>query len=258
MGLRFDHAIIAVHHLGKAVEDYRQLGFTVLYGGEHASGTTHNALICFRDGSYLELLASTGKPPRPGVNAANFSRLLEKGEGLAGYALLSDDLDYDTGRIRSCGISINEPKPGSRLRGDGVEIRWRAAMIENSVSPFFIQDETPRPWRVPDSDADTTHSNGVIGAAELNFVAANLDEAIKRYQDLLGIPTQPREGGSQRASFSLQGMRLTLMLPYDQANRDFLAQRGDAPYSLTLHSTSGQPRMLDSSQSHDATIRFAT
>src|SRR6266545_8295306 len=51
-----DHIIIAVADLNVAVRSYRGLGFTVVPGGRHPIGT-HNALISFADGSYLELIA---------------------------------------------------------------------------------------------------------------------------------------------------------------------------------------------------------
>ena len=41
------------------------LGFTVIRGGEHANGITHNVLVVFEDGAYLELIA--WKKPDPGM-----------------------------------------------------------------------------------------------------------------------------------------------------------------------------------------------
>src|ERR687886_2028725 len=53
---RFDHIVVAVKDLNKAIATYRNgLGFTVVPGGEHPTGT-HNALVHFGL-SYVELLA---------------------------------------------------------------------------------------------------------------------------------------------------------------------------------------------------------
>ncbi|HML24322.1 MAG TPA: VOC family protein, partial [Aggregatilinea sp.] len=87
MTLQLDHAVIAVHDLDTAANDYRALGFTVKRGGVHANRATHNALIVFGDGTYLELLAATGDAPLPGV--IDFGALLGAGEGLRGFALRS-------------------------------------------------------------------------------------------------------------------------------------------------------------------------
>ena len=38
--------------------------FTVTPGGRHADGKTENKLICFRDGSYIELIAFTNDNPK--------------------------------------------------------------------------------------------------------------------------------------------------------------------------------------------------
>ena len=61
--LELDHIIVTVDNLNEAIEDYKSLGFRVMYGGKHASGTTHNALIPMSDGAYIELIALTGEEP---------------------------------------------------------------------------------------------------------------------------------------------------------------------------------------------------
>ena len=51
-----DHLVIVVKDLDQATRDYRELGFNVVAGGQHPVGS-HNALIAFEDGSYLEIIA---------------------------------------------------------------------------------------------------------------------------------------------------------------------------------------------------------
>ena len=58
-----DHIVILVTDLQTAIDDYRALGFTVTFGGEHADGNTHNALVPFADGSYFELIAFKHEAP---------------------------------------------------------------------------------------------------------------------------------------------------------------------------------------------------
>lgn len=48
-----DHIVILVGDLAAAVADYTERGFTVIPGGAHPSGATHNALVAFADGAYL-------------------------------------------------------------------------------------------------------------------------------------------------------------------------------------------------------------
>jgi catechol 2,3-dioxygenase-like lactoylglutathione lyase family enzyme len=55
-----DHVVVLVRDLEGASGDYRRLGFRVVPGGRHATGT-HNALVGLADGTYLELLPSASQ-----------------------------------------------------------------------------------------------------------------------------------------------------------------------------------------------------
>ena len=63
MSLALDHIVIAVADLDRAMADYRALGFQVLPGGQHPGRTSHNALVVFADGAYLELIAWRAPAP---------------------------------------------------------------------------------------------------------------------------------------------------------------------------------------------------
>ncbi len=189
MTLGIDHIVIAVSELDQAARDYRDLGFTVLPGGVHANKATHNALICLGDGTYMELLARTGAVPAPDM--LDFSPLLDKGEGLAGFALGSDNLEADAARLKANAFSHIEIAPGERRRLDGTIIRWKLMHIDGSFTPFFIQDLTPRNLRVPDDSNVTTHANRVVGLRGVKMLVRSIDAAVEHYTRLLGL--QPRE-----------------------------------------------------------------
>jgi hypothetical protein len=162
---KLDHVIIAVNDLEQAMEDYRALGFTVNYGGRHASGTTHNALICFQDGTYLELLGLTGDPPQPGMT--DFTPVFAQGERLLGYALRTDDAAAEARALRARGAQVTEASEGSRMTSDGIEIRWRGIALDGGLAPFWVEDVTPRSLRVSEDIHVVTHANGVTGIAKL-------------------------------------------------------------------------------------------
>ena len=61
-----DHVVVAVNNLKHTIQDYEQLGFTVTIGGDHAHRGSHNALVTFQDGSYIELIAFKHEPPVKG------------------------------------------------------------------------------------------------------------------------------------------------------------------------------------------------
>ena len=167
--MQIDHVVIAVSDLDVGVTDYRSLGFNVFYGGRHANGATHNALICFVDSSYIELLALTGDAPQPEM--IDFSRMMAVGEGLGGYAYLSTDLDADIAALRAQGIAVGEPIDGARVKTDGTRIAWRLALVNDGFTPFYVQDVTPRHLRVPHDTETTTQPNGVTGVVGIDTAA---------------------------------------------------------------------------------------
>lgn len=188
MPLHLDHAVIAVDDLDAAIRDYRRLGFTVVPGGIHANRATHNALITFTNGTYLELLAATGEPPVPG--AIDFSTLLRNGEGLVGFALRADDLETETARLRAAGFAVGEIIPGERRRQDGTLVQWKLALVDGGFAPFLIQDVTPQDRRIPTDPAVTTHANTATGLTCVEIAVRDLPRARVRYARLWGVSAE--------------------------------------------------------------------
>src|SRR4051812_13475980 len=112
---QIDHVVIVVHDLEKAISDFGEMGFTVVRGGEHAGGVTHNALVAFEDGSYLEIVAFMDAPPEDHP----FYRAHGE-EGLVTFALLPDDIVADVAAIERRGLNMQGPRRGGRIRPDGV------------------------------------------------------------------------------------------------------------------------------------------
>lgn len=168
---RLDHVVVAVHDLDQATDDYRQLGFTVVRGGTHPGGWTQNALIGLDDGTYLELLAPTDvrflSDPEA-LSARNFLFALGT-EGITGLALTCDNLNEAVAAMQARGVAIDAPRPGGRLRPDGVRLEWRIAMQERNLLPFFLQDLTPRSLRVPSEPSAVRHPNGARGVLEFTI-----------------------------------------------------------------------------------------
>jgi hypothetical protein len=85
-----DHLVVAVPDLASAMKTYRDLGFTVTPGGRHPGVGTDNALIPFRDGAYLELVAFHEARPDHRWWAP-----LQTGGGLVDFCLQTDDFAAD-------------------------------------------------------------------------------------------------------------------------------------------------------------------
>src|SRR5919199_6304734 len=122
--MQLDHVVVVVPDLEQAIADYSALGFTVSPGGEHADGRTHNALIPFADGSYVELIAF-----RAGVAAPDHRwwQAAGAGGGLTDWALGLDALAARVQDLREAGLPFDEPRDGGRLRPDGVRLVWRVS-----------------------------------------------------------------------------------------------------------------------------------
>ncbi|MCC6615819.1 MAG: VOC family protein [Anaerolineae bacterium] len=184
MSLAIDHVVIAVEALRPAITRFRSEGYTVMPGGKHANGATENALICFADGSYLELLALTGEPPAPGM--VDFSRMMSAGPGPVGFALRLSGLGTMATAMRSRGIGVGDVIKGERQRPDGVQVAWKLALVDDGFLPFLIEDVTPHELRVPDDPAITTHANGRRGIESVVIGARDLRLTATRYMHLLG------------------------------------------------------------------------
>src|SRR5436190_17210576 len=175
-GLRIDHVVILVNDLQAASADYTALGFTVTPGGEHADGLTHNALICFADGSYLELIAFKGRAPE-----SHFFYRGEGYEGLVTFALLPDDINRVISSARQRSLDLQGPIPGGRLRPDGTRIEWQTARPPSRDLPFLCADVTPRELRVP-SGLGTQHANGILGIDSITVQVRDLRASTERYR----------------------------------------------------------------------------
>jgi hypothetical protein len=241
--LRFDHAVILVNDLEQAISDYQALGFNVFYGGEHAGGLTHNALIVFQDGTYLELLAPTHPDLLKQIDPndrSNFLFMFERGEGFGGYALLSQNLEGDVAGMENRGLKVQLRSPGGRVTPTGEELRWRSAMLDGSMTPFFIQDDTPRFLRVTKDPDLQRQPNGISGIAGIMIPYSDLNSGVNLYSTILGNP--PQQQDSMSADFALEAITITLVAPTndDQNLGDYLAQHGEVPYKLWLWTSVGE------------------
>ncbi len=246
---RLDHAVILVRDLGHATRDYEGLGFRVTPGGEHADGLTRNALVPFRDGSYLELVAFVD-PHDPQDNAWGWRLFLSAGGGLIDYCAASDGLETDAQKLRDAGFRVNGPVEGGRRIPDGTEIRWRSASVDQDgrVLPFLIEDLTLRSSRVP-SGAATRHSNGATGIARLHVATPDAGEAA----ETLALLAAEHVAGS---SVPLGASVLSFAAP-DAADTDPPDATGPGPHTLDLTvDLDGKVKELDPELTHGARIRL--
>jgi catechol 2,3-dioxygenase-like lactoylglutathione lyase family enzyme len=248
-----DHLVIVVNDLDQAAKDYASLGFTVVPGGQHPVGS-HNALISFQDGSYLEIIAFYR-------DAADHRwwDALGKGERLVDFCFQTDDLRGDTLKLQDAGVTINDPVPWSRKRPDGFELKWLLSLATGShrgVAPFLIEDVTPRTERIPQQ---FDHANGITGIDTV-IVAVGDFSAIDRWY---GALLDAKGEKFAERGLAAEGMRyragphvFEFLTPRDATSPlvDWLRRYGPSPYAAVFKSSSARPIAFNPLLTHGANL----
>lgn len=235
-----DHIVILVPHATLLhLPSWLTDAFTVLSGGRHADGVTENKLVLFRDGVYLELIAFV--PGREeGRRSHNWGRRREGHIVDWANSLARGEADLEAVRRRVAaaggGIRYGGPKPGGRVRPDGVALEWAISSpcIDDEGSgstlrgfvggeaPFWCLDRTPRDLRVPYRVEDNVrHPSGALGVAgvSVSVQEEGLFEALKKTYDAL----QGRDGAEEEVAGAVKASSWDLQVP--SATGDQTAQR---------------------------------
>ncbi|KAJ6497102.1 glyoxalase-like domain-containing protein [Mycena vitilis] len=174
-------------------EQFREHGFTVLDGGEHADGLTANSLVVLGDHVYVELISFT-KPPEaypptspsgPTRRQRDSHKWASKAPGWIDYAFLGNGSltapgrisDIINGRASGAGgrLYVDEVRGGRTLPDRKTEIKWviSAPAKINSILPFFCGDVTERSLRVPThSVSNSSHQCGALGVAHVRLLTS--------------------------------------------------------------------------------------
>jgi glyoxalase-like protein len=253
MILGIDHLVIVVNDLEHSGRDYAKLGFTVVAGGQHPVGS-HNVLISFRDGSYLEIIAFY----REALDHRWWGPL-QKGERFVDFCFQTDDLRGDTRKLQDAGVAINNPVPWSRKRPDGFELKWLLSLATGShrgVAPFLIEDVTPRDERIP---RQMDHQNKITGIEKVTVAVGELSTVEKWYSALLGTSGQR----IFEANLAAEGLRyqagphtIDFLTPNDPSSplNNWLREYGPSPYSAVLTKNVSSLAPLDFILTHGASL----
>lgn len=245
MKFALDHVVIAVGDLERTIADYRALGFTVVPGGRHPGRTSHNALVVFEDGTYLELIAWTAPNTAERWNVEH----VKHGDGFMDFALIPEDVPRAIAEAQARGLVMNGPIDGGRVRPDGRTLQWQTARQTTFDLPFLCGDVTPRELRVPEGDV-RRHANGATGITTVVVAVKDLAASRARYAALLG-----------RDSFQLQGCEIVLAsasgaAPDWSAGQPArrLETRGEGPCAIGLRVPSRGSPAFDLASTHGALI----
>lgn len=205
MSLAHDHTIYLVPdpaRLDAVCDRFRAAGFTVTEredAGKESSPTAQR-LICFEDGSYIEILTIRDPEAR---QRHRFSNLLTRGEGWADYSLVTDDLDGLAARLEAAGLPLSGPHAHARKLRDGRP--WGVRLVLAGIGagtpalPFVLEDTAGRELRIPRHA--TRHDNGIVGTAGVS-VAAGEARSLASGLAAIGAAALPAAAGVSRFALS--------------------------------------------------------
>jgi catechol 2,3-dioxygenase-like lactoylglutathione lyase family enzyme len=242
---RFDHAVIAVSDLDRAIEAYRSLGFDVFPGGRHEHRGTHNALIRFRGADYIELLGvyDPDKAVQSGLNGRTLAEFVRGREGgLVGHCYATDDIEAEAASMRKAGLEMVGPFEMKRERPDGRTLTWRL-LVPVDVPwrrrwPFFIQWDDPDEERLC-VEGVGTHPNGARTVTGLAVAVHDLEDAVSLYSALFDAELRCRSKSpglaAELATFDIRGFTIDLLAPSgDGPVRRALERDGEGPFEVTV------------------------
>ncbi|MEH6526257.1 MAG: VOC family protein [Sneathiella sp.] len=182
-----DHSLIGVNDLEQAKSHFRSLGFTITSRGAHIGWGTANYCIMF-DNDYIELLGIINSDIETnGLDVA----LAERGEGLLGLALASDDPEQTHASMVSADLNPSELLQLKRKLelpdGDVVPefklIRLQPAGLSEKQL-FICHHLTPNLIR---NDQWVRHANGATGIASIVVVVDDPASLASYYRKLCGF-----------------------------------------------------------------------
>jgi catechol 2,3-dioxygenase-like lactoylglutathione lyase family enzyme len=242
---RFDHLVIAVSDLDRAIDSYRALGFEVFPGGRHEHRGTHNALIRFGGLDYVELLGvyDREKAVESGLNGRTLAEFVaDRDGGLVGHCYATDDIEAEAARAREVGVEMVGPFEMRRARPDGRALTWRLTVPVDVPWrrrwPFVIQWDDPDEERLA-IEGVGSHKNGASAVVGVSVAVRDLKEATELYAVLFG--SGPRrtdevpELAAARASFEVRGFGVDLLAPTGNGPlREAIERDGEGPFEARI------------------------
>lgn len=237
MQLKVDHTPICGSDLAAMQEAFAAAGLRPEYGGPHASGGTHMAVLGFADGSYIELIAAQ----RPGSVESSWKHLIEGDAGACSWAVSSADIQKDVARLKAAGLPTDGPFEGGRKKPDGHVLKWRTAAAGTSLTPgatlpFMIEDVTPREWRVQPSAS--TKLMGLNSIALVVLGVKDLEAGVALFRRAYGWPAPAIEDhpefGAKLAHFAGTPVVLATPSGKDSWLAKRLEQFGETPVAFLL------------------------
>jgi len=186
-----DHIMWACDDLERGSQRFEALtGVAPQYGGAHASGLTHNALVRIGPQCYLEILAPMGPPSAADDVWCRLARAAERTPRVVTYCLRSSRPLSELAQI-AAGMGAPQAKVlnNGRVTPEGIGLKWQwaAPAFERFglAFPFFIDWlDSPHPATTVQTRGDIQLKHFAVGhpqADELQRSLARLGAPIETY-----------------------------------------------------------------------------
>jgi hypothetical protein len=202
--LRIDHLVIAVRDLDDAADELeRRVGLAATGGGRHPTLGAQNRLAWLGD-TYLELVSIADRSVAEGswLGVPTLAAL-ERGGGLATWAIATDSIGADVEALRAMGSGFGDSTPGERERPDGTVVRWQLAIggaLGPAEPPFLIEHEpSSAEWTEGDRAARSTEHHPIGGPVRLEVLelpVANVATVVQTLARAIDLRFRPSLAGS--------------------------------------------------------------
>lgn len=265
MLLGFDHLIVSVNDIAEADRNYTRAGFDVTHRPDAGPSETAIRIICFDDGSYLELF-SFRDPGQPSNH--RWATLVPRGEGWIDWSLHCDDVEAEAAKLKQHGLPHAGPRAGGKSLLDGRA--WKVGVVDagygvgNPLMPFFIQDLAERQIRVPRPTGAPPQAGGAPGIAGVTQVTKDLAGSVSLLSKVLGpgeaVPAR-LPGTSAAHLFPIARGWLELVEAAEGELADHIAVHGEGVWEVTLGPRAatrpGDGALLPAELTHGARLRVA-
>ncbi len=204
MHIQFDHLVIFVNDLDKAVFKFKEQGLHVVYGGSHPMWGTYNALI-YIGKAYIELIAVEHEDiysqaaEKPYTLHETYALNTRK-NGYTRMAMRTMDGQPVANALEVAGFDVHGPDSFSRLTRTGDTVEWKMVHIgveeRRAIFPFIIQ------WSSPDEERFKTlrtqnfiapHMVGDVILSEVHVHEGDL-QLLATFYEAMQIPVVKAEG----------------------------------------------------------------
>ncbi|WP_159721468.1 VOC family protein [Enterococcus sp. CSURQ0835] len=207
--LNWDHTMINVNNLDRAIDFFSQQGITFKRGGHHENWGTENALAYFGL-NYIELLTVVDQAKADSLKRSEAAAIYDANvdfkqqvERINTIAIRTDDIEATHEKLRQKGINVGAIATGKRLDQTGQLITWSIFFIDQTVGnlplPFFIQwqgDDQTREAQLKAQGLIEPQKAGDLVVTEAIFEVPDVQKAASLFAELLDQPVEMVDEGA--------------------------------------------------------------